>query len=524
MELPDMPRFIEPYRDESGGVDFLGLRQLNLDLMDQFLPGINNVTDLIRPYSLIAWTVWKFIESSKAKHATDVGAKDYKLFREKAELLFTWGHQLNGADAGLVGRTSANPEPRSRQVPLSFEAWHRNVSLIDAVNYGPSLKIDNGLGFIRQVKAGLFTFTEHGRELAEALDQQIAKTAFVAQLTSLADTKGTTEMASGLFPAWDVRRPSQEEKAIFKQAFYSPEAIGQDSRLGRRSAAVQLILEALRAEGVPSNEWEIRRAMLFGATRDGKPFELDDPLQEARMLWIALQIRQVQRLALEALFSWVEHQVIVNRNNLGAQLVDGACAQLPEGDLGIPVLDTPDDYLKALHKRAGSKDLLEAGINDEYLDIISRMLFLEEALEEPKTIPGQAIEALFLTSLLTEQWINKPSMKAYFEHGSVYRVSLASWANFVFSNRYQPLKAFLSSLIENYLLSQHFGVAASRYETGKQRLRLTIEERGLVPMIGERDIWAPRLTPDRIKSTLSLMVDYGALTINNNGEYSVAAN
>jgi hypothetical protein len=102
-------------------------------------------------------------------------------------------------------------------------------------------------------------------------------------------------------------------------------------------------------------------------------------------------------------------------------------------------------------------------------------------------------------------------MRGYFQHGAGYRISMAKWAEFVFRNQNQPLQSFLSSLIENYLLSQHFGVAASRYETGKQRLRLTIEERGLVPMIGENDIWEPTITPDRLNSALSLMTDYGVL-------------
>lgn len=41
-------------RLQPGGVDPLGLRQVNLDLMDRALPGINNVTMLIRPYVLMA--------------------------------------------------------------------------------------------------------------------------------------------------------------------------------------------------------------------------------------------------------------------------------------------------------------------------------------------------------------------------------------------------------------------------------------------------------------------------------------
>ncbi|MBV8729478.1 MAG: hypothetical protein JO336_06685 [Acidobacteriia bacterium] len=38
-----------------GGVDPLGLRQLNFDLMDQVLPGLNNVARHIRPFVVIGW-------------------------------------------------------------------------------------------------------------------------------------------------------------------------------------------------------------------------------------------------------------------------------------------------------------------------------------------------------------------------------------------------------------------------------------------------------------------------------------
>jgi hypothetical protein len=72
------------------------------------------------------------------------------------------------------------------------------------------------------------------------------------------------------------------------------------------------------------------------------------------------------------------------------------------------------------------------------------------------------------------------------------------------------LDSFLLTVIENFLLSQHFGVAATRYTAGKQRLRLTIEERGLTPMIdGLKEVWEPQVTPDRLEAALKLMADCG---------------
>jgi hypothetical protein len=41
-----------------GGVDPLGLRQINFDLMDEVLPGLNNVARHIRPFVVVAWA-WR---------------------------------------------------------------------------------------------------------------------------------------------------------------------------------------------------------------------------------------------------------------------------------------------------------------------------------------------------------------------------------------------------------------------------------------------------------------------------------
>ena len=65
-------------------------------------------------------------------------------------------------------------------------------------------------------------------------------------------------------------------------------------------------------------------------------------------------------------------------------------------------------------------------------------------------------------------------------------------------------------MLENYFLSQRFGVAAARSTEGTQRLRITIEEGGLVSMLNStKDAWHPNVTPDRLSSLLSLLAGCG---------------
>ena len=48
------------FKQPPGGVDYLGLRQVNLDMMAMCLPGITNATSHIRPFTVLCWIHWKF--------------------------------------------------------------------------------------------------------------------------------------------------------------------------------------------------------------------------------------------------------------------------------------------------------------------------------------------------------------------------------------------------------------------------------------------------------------------------------
>lgn len=52
------PGFTPTIGTKPGGIDPLGMRQINFDLMDQVFPDLNNVTRHIRPFVVITWA-WR---------------------------------------------------------------------------------------------------------------------------------------------------------------------------------------------------------------------------------------------------------------------------------------------------------------------------------------------------------------------------------------------------------------------------------------------------------------------------------
>jgi len=65
--------------------------------------------------------------------------------------------------------------------------------------------------------------------------------------------------------------------------------------------------------------------------------------------------------------------------------------------------------------------------------------------------------------------------------------------------------------------AQHFATAVNRFDGQNQRLRLAIEETGLVSLVGSR--WVPTVTEDRLPMLLSLAGDCTILGTDGDGGY-----
>jgi hypothetical protein len=66
-------------------VDFLGLRQVNIDMMAGVLPGIN--VTWIRPFSVVSWIHWKFYELAAKQNISEPSGEQLRVWKEKVETL-----------------------------------------------------------------------------------------------------------------------------------------------------------------------------------------------------------------------------------------------------------------------------------------------------------------------------------------------------------------------------------------------------------------------------------------------------
>ena len=515
--IPELktPFFVKPYADIGGGVDYLGYRAVNLALMGEFFPSINNVTRSIRPYSVITWTAWAFREQKQAQGAQETTRAEFTKFREKLEVLFGWSHQIHNAGVGLVGNAQLQPEEEG-SVSLGFKAWNRNVSWLDPVNYGPSLKVDNGLGFLVQVKLGVFAVTDAGERLAQALDASLRCSDRYDELRSLDQFSGSAELAHSLYPYWMVSSPSRAEVDAFRRVFHAPEKAGEKNRVGRRSAAISLILWTLQKQKKPVTVTELRRYMTLHNVSVQRSNNSSEALPHVQGLWRVLQVRQAQRCAAESLFGWMEVRILGHSRNLSSQLVDDLVALLEKEGRVSPLPEHwVNDELQLLEKAKGTADsYLDAAKNCWELDFFHQMeVILEANVIDRDRAAVLALKLLVLCAEITRDLERDEYCKPYLDSGGTTRISLSSWREFVLGGRDLPVKTVLTDMIENYFLSQHFGIAVARYTEGTQRLRITIEEGGLTSMLNStNDAWRPNVTPDRLGSALALMADCGLVT------------
>lgn len=515
--ISEGPRIVPRFKSDRGGVDYLGLRQVNLDLTADCIPGINNVTYYIRPFAVLSWIHWKFHALNVEAKRREASEEDLHRFKDKVEVLFTWGHQLNHL-RGVPGLDSKCPPSTSRGVELSFPAWDRkrhNTSLQAPVQYGPALKTGDGLGLAEPVMKGLLHVTTAGEALAKALDRRLATSSNYALLTKLAATHGKEADAREVFRLWRVDSPTAEERRAFLPVLYDPEAREKHTAIGQRSAMIHAILHLLRQARKPLTEEQIRCSLAWLHLPGGRALEYTGNVYSLLLRWRVLQIRQAQRSGLEALLSWLEHRLLKERTRtlpiatLRTEWIKG----LLEEPLSKGGTRSCADTLKAFRKGIGSEEDYRSGCaqaqSDRDLFLLTDQV-LDLGYEHPDKVLPLAVKLLVAAASWTDWLEADRELRRDLGHGGIDRVSLSHFtAGFRrFADR--TVSEWLTDLMERCVISQHMRVATYRFDGRAQRLRFALGENGL-EFYDEKPT-VPQWTQDHLATLLSLLSDCGLIS------------
>lgn len=517
----DGPFFIDPHPPESEGVDYLGLRAINLSMMDMMLPGINNVVALIRPFSLMAWIAWRFEEG--AATLAKVSSSDFELFKQKVETAFVFSHVNAGDAEGLPGRQQKVPSGES--IRFQFREFQRSGSILDAALYGPAIKNLSGLGFLSGSEAFQSLFlkvTNSGKKLALALDERLRSGLSGQQyefISSLTRTDAPKELIDGNFySAWRISNVSEEEKLTFSERLYQPQAIGESNSHARRAAVLKYVLETLRENNEPTTVSDLRSSMTRVLPESLLHSPNSQTFLQVQRHWQLLQVRQAQRLGLEALFGWVErcllYEQVTNVDNLvekamAALQVPSAVATdanfLPTQMRQLRALEGDVAQLFAIGKKQPEYDLF--GLCDAVETVVKSSQPSDETL-------AFALRLLLLSVRFAQAFSEDPITKDVVGAGARFRLPLGMWADFINAHEQQPLSFVMHKIFASFIISQHLGVAASRSRDEKSRMRMSIEDRGLTSLLPNANkALRPKRTQDRLPSALALMAQCGLLKV-----------
>jgi hypothetical protein len=444
--------------------------------------------------------VYKFRELVGKRSTFTVA--EFTEFEEALETLFVWSHKLHDHAQGLIGNRS-NPPNNRGYVPLAFSSWQRLTGFLDATQYGPSLKAGIGLGFLDAAEGGYYRLTSTGETLAQAFDQVLRRAHVDTKLGRLGFAGVTRRFAHEIYRVWVRDKATAGEIAPFLPALYDPSKAGEPTAAGRRAATVNLLLHVLKRLRRGGTIEELRWWLASGLTRNGVPLPFPQPIDATQRLWSVLQVRQAQRLALEALFAWVEVQLLTTRVRSTVLLAE-RMTQVVRERLNEATPTSLRAYAARLLVLGQARGLWAAALTEPDCDLFAGCRAVSGALGTER-VASEAWRLLLLSAAYTREWAARGAPPALLALGGVLRVSLAHWADFLAKRQDDGDHVLCRQVVETYLVSQHLRVATQRAEVDKVKLRLVLEEEGLVSLIVPGKEWRPRITGDRLPQLLALL-------------------
>jgi len=483
------PAFVVATVPKLGGVDPLGLRQINFDLMDQVIPGLNNVARHIRPFVVVTWAWRRAHQLAQALGIANVPVDDLRDFVDRIEVIYAWSQILRNTDADLPGRQVLGHFVQSNGWTFGGNEWHDfrksrrySTAFTAPITYGPSLKTLGWLAPHRDDAAVLIPTPASGPAL-DAFEARIRRRLDHPAFSQFGTVKVVAGEVRKWAEAWALDQVTEAEKRVMTEML-----LGSVAPLARRKGGA-LMLAAVAHAGT-KEVVSVRRTMAGAPSNFVPPPDLDGAFEA----WRRIQVRQLFRLSLEALLYWTICQIEEGPRSTEA-LVGTFLAQA-----GRPKHATARDWLNATGVAANGPTAL--------------MDQIQQAMDDP----SQADLASTIADGLAFCIAEAPEQGQIFERADRLPLSRArreaeAWAQ-------APAGNFVRHVFESWVLAQHVywsvgrGLADARAR-GKTllRLKIVLEEGGWTLAPGVSRGSRPVPTPDRLQTALTLAAECGLVAI-----------
>lgn len=483
------PRFTTPRRMNLGGVDPLGLRQINFDLMDKVLPGLNNVARHVRPFVVVTWAWRRAHLQAKALGRTTIKKGDLQDFVDRIEVLYALSQFLRDENTDLPGSQYLAPWLREAQLKFEGTKWQQrrkerrySTALSAPINYGPGLRM---LGWLmpHPEYSGVMIPNPAAAPALDALETEITAALGHEAFNKFGPVAVARDDVRQWGDLWALDKVTDVEAQVMAK-FLIGAAAPESRRLGGK-----LMLAAAHHLGT-TDTGPVRAAM----TGPPSEFEPPDRLLDVRYKWRHLQVRQLFRLSLEAFFYWTICELDGPKRSIES-LVDAFLQRVPASLEAVNAGEWIRSLTSPLDGPTELMSCIERAFGDPGLDHLPRSIAqgLAFSLTEPLAEKTLALE---------QRPERLPLWRAQGESTARSRC---------------PVREFIRHVLESWVLAQHTywsvgrGLADARTRDRMLlRLRVILDEGGWTLTPGSR-MGLPRPTADRLRTALSLAHECGLL-------------
>lgn len=526
--LPQQPFLTQAFADDGGGIDFLGLRLVNFDMLaEDLLPGINNATADIGIFCLGTWIPWKFkrVCEDQPKKFTQ---ENYDRFRQAIEMVMADGVKDGSAgneDFGSPNRRIGVDQTLTFPADLKFDKDKtekktkrtESTSIYAAALYGPAMRYLNFIGYASS-KDGQSTWIhlpmqdDDTLRVCEYIETQIGDDSLVAKFGKfdfkvLDHEELESIQRKGLHPSAFREIPQSVKQSLIRRLM----GASVDGAPNGRQLTTRLIVQTLQQLGSADTE-TLRRVWFTGLLEKDQLLVLTDPiLERQRSSWAIFEGRQFQRYILETFLRVFEIGVSQGCSSVD-QVVNSSLSWL--GDAPLSLADAiqrecraarvPDDIDEA----AAWWELHISGDSKHYE-------WMEQG-DEPTEEAPRALKMLCRWILRTKPWLDRYADRTELSAGAERRMSIRWFHEWLAERMQHPLRDFLHDLYADLIFTQHLRVALSRLDSSapKQRLRFMLGDFGIVPTAGMEKKLGENGAPwmaDRLDAWLLLLKDVGIL-------------
>jgi hypothetical protein len=554
--FPHKPFLTDRFDAIGGGIDFLGMRQVTLAILqDELVPGINNATRDFGSFCLGAWIPWKFQQLCGKDSRLFIHSR-YKEFQEAMEVAIAYTVRDDSPADERFGRPRRRTGIRQNfepPEPMTFANVKRgnSTSIYAAPLYGPSLRyvgliagnaLANDWSSTSIPLTSSDAFTE---DIVQEVDRALASAKGFSRLVQLEVPPVKGEVLDelglkGLHPSY-YRQAHQKAKLAFIRKFFGADQ--GDKKGGYRKLSAQLLCETVQQYRFSETEG-LRACWYTNLLPNGRALQFSHPdLESHRLAWAIFQARQIQRTIIEGFLRCFEIAVASECHTL-KEILD-AWQEWSSSEAACLFAGTFDDLVRseaaavsrardplaasrAWHAKVhGSHALYEdqgAVMEEEDFDEASEDEESDTAAEDAELVNGLRMLARWW--LRMQVWLEENARPDLLDYGQRYRMSLRWFCQWVRSRRIVSLSEFVTQIFSEVIFAQHINVALGRFDGEVQRLRFIVGDEGIIPTLEAKgDLGRPpRRTADRLNAFIGILCDLGVLNWDADDVLSVGPN